>query len=600
MTFIKRFSFYLSEFKSKVFLVVTFHVLTAVFTVVSIPMIIPFFQLLFNNESQSSDTKAEASHLYSVESYINEWLLESDKQTVLLYVCCVIVVIFLLKNIFRYLAMYFMTPIRNGIIHKIRAEIYQKIQSVPISFYKENKKGNILSIVSNDVQEVEWSIVNTLEAFFKSPLIILGSIFFMLAISPSLTGFVLILLLITVFVIGGISRTLKRKSSMAQSSLGNLLSTVEETVYGFKVMKMYNSDDYFNSKFAIQNNDYKNTINRVLWRRDLSSPLSEFLGIVVVTVLLWFGSNQVFSEQLSPAVFFAFIFAFYQVIEPAKSFATAYYNVQKGLGALNRIDEFLNVKISLETHSEHLSSISFKSAIEFFDVSFKYENDPVLESINFKIGRGEKIAIIGPSGSGKTTLIDLLLRFYTVESGSILIDGNEINRFSITALRSLFGVVNQHPILFHDTILANIAMSNDYDIGRIKDAAKKADASTFIESLEDGYHTIIGSEGMKLSGGERQRLCLARAIYKDAQIVILDEATSSVDAETEFKIQNAMNQYLKDKTAIIIAHKLNTIQNADKIILLENGRIIDQGTHSELLAGAEAEHYQKIVELQTV
>ncbi len=602
MHFLKRFAVYLSAFKSKVVLVVLFHVLTAIFTVVSIPMIIPFFQILFSDQPIAVNVDTNQNIIASIEIYIQQLLVEQDKQTVLLYVCGAILVVFLFKNIFRYLAMFFMTPIRNGIIQQIRSQIYSKIQSLPLSFFKEQKKGNLLSIVSNDVQEVEWSIVNTLEAFFKSPLIIIGSIGFMLAISPKLSLFVLLLLVITIFIIGGISKTLKKKSSFAQTSLGNLLSQVEETIYGHKAMKMYEADEFFKTKFEEQNSSYKDIINRVLWRRDLSSPLSEFLGIAVVTVLLWVGSNQVFSEALSPAVFFAFIFAFYQVIEPAKSFATAYYNVQKGLGALDRIDLLLAAKVYPE-HQDHVISLSgFDEAIRFNKVSFRYGNTggKVLDEIDIEIKKGEKIALVGPSGSGKTTLTDLLLRFYIVESGSITIDGVDINNLSLTDLRSLFSVVNQHPILFHDTVIANIAMTDDYDLERVKEAAAKANASNFITKLSDGYDTVIGAEGMKLSGGERQRICLARAIYRDAAIVILDEATSSVDAQSEMYIQEALEEVLSDKTAIIIAHKLSTVQSADKIFVLEGGKILKAGTHTELLEGDTSDHYQKIVALQTV
>jgi len=602
MSFLKRFFKYLSAFRSKVILVVLFHMLTAVFTVVSIPMIIPFFQILFSGDSKEPISHEGHSFIDQLESFVQQNLLAYDKQTVLLYVCAAILLVFLLKNVFRYLAMYHMTPIRNGIIAKIRSEIYSKIQALPLSYFKDQKKGNLLSIVSNDVQEVEWSIVNTLEAFFKSPLIIIGSIIFMLAISPQLSLFVLVLLGLTIFLIGGISKTLKKKSNLAQSSLGSLLSHVEETIYGHKAMKMYEADTFFRSKFETQNNAYRNIINKVLWRRDLSSPVSEFLGIAVVTVLLWVGSNQVFSENLSPAVFFAFIFAFYQVIEPAKSFATAYYNVQKGLGALDRIDLLLAEHNDQDENGQGQIITSFDELISFKEVYFKYnETDQwAVEQIDLTIKKGETIAIVGPSGSGKTTLTDLLLRFYDVDKGSIAIDGVNISSINIGSLRSLFSVVNQHPILFHDTVIANIAMSDEYDLDRIKEAARRSHSAEFIDNLNQGYNTIIGSEGMKLSGGERQRICLARALYRDAPIVILDEATSSVDIESEHVIKEAMEQVMSEKTVIVIAHKLATIQNADRIIVMEAGKLLQEGSHDELLGSDTGDRYQKIVALQSV
>lgn len=563
-------------------------------------MIIPFFQILFENDPGQITTVADQGLIDRVELFIHHLLDTYSRSDVLLYVCLAIVCVFFLKNIFRYLAMFFMTPVRNGIIKNVRSEIYSKIQSLPLSYLKDTKKGNLLSVMSNDVQEVEWSIVNTLEAFFKSPLIIIGSILFMVTISPKLSLFVLLLLLITVFVIGGISRTLKKKSGQAQSNLGNLLSTVEETISGYKVVKLYDADQYFERRFEEQNNNYKNLLNRVLWRRDLSSPVSEFLGIVVVTILLWFGSNQVFEEQLSAAVFFAFIFAFYQVIEPAKSFATAYYNVQKGRGALDRIDNLLGITNNRNFKEKQMSNISFEQNISFADVSLKYDRDLVLHRIKLNIKKGERLAIVGPSGSGKTSLVDLLLGFYEAYSGTIEIDNIDITTLSVLQLRSLFSVVNQHPVLFHDTIEANIAMADEIDHDKMTRAAQLAKADVFIDKLASGYKTIVGSEGMKLSGGERQRICLARAIYRDAPIVILDEATSSIDVESEHFIQQAMDLFLKNKTAIIIAHKLHTIQHADRIIVLENGKIIQEGTHDQLLSGNSGKHYQKIVDLQTV
>ena len=600
MHFFRRFATYLHTFKSKVVLVIFFHVLTAIFTVVSIPMIIPFFQILFNDQPLASDLQSNGSMIGDIELYVQQNLMEHDKHTVLLYVCVTILLIFLLKNIFRYLAMYNLTPIRNGIIKKIRSQIYDKIQTLPLSYYKDQKRGNILSIVSNDVQEVERSIVNTLEAFFKSPFIIIGSIGFMITISPKLTLFVLLLLVITVFIIGGISSTLKKKSSLAQNSLGNLLSQVEETIYGYKAIKMYGADSFFRSKFEMQNQNYKDIIDRVLWRRDLSSPLSEFLGIAVMTVLLWVGANQVFSDALSPAVFFAFIFAFYQVIEPAKSFATAYYNVQKGLGALDRIDGMLSEESSSLSNVSGVTISRFEESIRFQNVSFRYETDWILQDLTFEIKKGETVAIVGASGSGKTTITDLLLKFYSPDKGDIHIDNQSIQGLNTEKLRSLFSVVNQHPILFHDTVIANIAMAEEVNDIAIKASATKAFAHEFITNLDNSYETIIGSEGMKLSGGERQRICLARALYRDAPIVILDEATSSVDAESEHYIQQAMDHILKDKTAIIIAHKIGTIKNADRIIVLKDGEIIQTGSHEELLKSKSADHYRKIVELQTV
>jgi subfamily B ATP-binding cassette protein MsbA len=492
-----------------------------------------------------------------------------------------------------------MAPVRNGIVRDIRQQLFDKILLLPLSYFSEERKGDLMSRISADVQEVEWSILNVLEAVFREPLIITGCLLYMLYESPSLTLFVFILILFTAVVIGGIGKSLKKSSSIVQEKLGNLVSIVEEALGGLRIIKGFNADNYQRNKFAKENNEYRWTLTRLLWRRDLSSPLSEFMGIGVVSILLWYGSRKVFSGELDPENFFTFLFAFYYVIEPAKSFSKAFFNIQKGIAAMTRVEKILDAESTIIEKDSPRTLNTFQSGISYQGVTFAYnqEEGPVLQDINLEIPKGKVIALVGASGAGKSTLVDLLPRFYDVQQGSILVDGHDIKYYSLKSLRAQMGIVSQEAILFNDTIYNNIVFGLEgITTEDVEHAAKIANAHDFIMATENGYQTNIGDRGNKLSGGQRQRITIARAILKNPPILILDEATSALDSESEKLVQEALLELMKKRTSIVIAHRLSTIQHADEIIVMKNGAIIERGTHQELLK--KAGEYQKLVELQ--
>ena len=595
---------YLRNYRLLVSLNVLSNVLTAVFTVVSIPLLIPFLEVLFERTYTHPDPASFGLSAEQIRSYFyyrfSLLIQEQGREYALSIICISIVVTFFLKNLFRYLSLFFMAPVRNGVIRDIRSQIFNKLLELPISYFSEEKKGDLISRITGDVQEVEWSILNVLESVFREPLIIVGSLGLMVYISPQLTIFVLLLIFFTAFVIGGIGKTLKKPSALVQHKLGILVSIVEEALSGLRIIKGFNAENYQNNKFQAENNDYRKTLTGLLWRRELSSPLSEFLGIGVVSVLLWYGSRQVFADGLAAETFLAFIYAFYSVIDPSKSLSKAYYNIQKGIAALNRVEHILDTQNPIHDPEAPLPAPVFSEAITYNKVNFYYRNadEPVLSDIDLHIPKGKVVALVGASGAGKSTLVDLLPRFYDVCSGSILIDGQDIRRYNLKDLRNLMGIVSQEAILFNDTIYNNIVFGlPNVTPADVEQAARIAHAHDFILATEKGYQTNIGDRGNKLSGGQRQRLTIARAILKNPPILILDEATSALDSESEKLVQEALVHLMKNRTSIIIAHRLSTIQHADEILVMKNGRIIERGTHRELLHNPSGE-YHKLVELQ--
>jgi subfamily B ATP-binding cassette protein MsbA len=589
----------IKSYKKLLALSIGSNILTALFTVISIPLVIPFFQILFGLESPVVQKPERLSDIAGQLKYLFSQLINNyDKETALLLVCGMIVAVFFLKNIFRYLALYFMAPLRTGVVRDLRNRLYKKYLDLPLAYYSNEKKGDLISRLGADVQEVEWSILHVVQVIFKAPLIIIGSILLMIYISPPLTIFVFVLLIFTALIIGTISRKLKKQSGEAQTMLGALISITEETIGSLRIIKGFNALIFQEDKFRAQNEEYRSKLTRIFWRKDLSSPLSEFLGITVVAVLLWYGSKLVFNSQLNPETFFAFIFAFYQVIEPSKSFSTAYYNIQKGTAALDRVEEVVNVDSAELDQKDAYSIQVFKDKIEISDLSFRYtEDDPwVLKNIDLEINKGEVIALVGASGSGKSTLIDLISRFYLPTDGKIKMDGKDISGAMILDYRRLIGLVTQDALLFHDTIKNNILFGAEFSQEKIENAARVANAHDFITQSPDGYDTIIGDKGMKLSGGQKQRLTLARAILRNPQILILDEATSALDAESESLVKQALDKVMQNRTVIVVAHRLSTIKNADKIVVLEDGRIVEIGNHESLM-GAQG-HYQKYADMQ--
>lgn len=596
---------YLGRYRALVAGNIVSNILTAVFTVLAIPLLSPFLSLLFSNDERAlmQEIPADASGI----SYANAWLnyrlsqmiLELGKEQALLYVIAAIISTFFLKNLFRYLSLFFMAPVRNGVVRDLRQQMFDKVLELPLSYFSEERKGDTLSRISADVQEVEGSILNVLESVFREPLIIVGALGYMLSVSPKLTAFVFGLLLFTGFIIGGIGRSLKRTSSIVQEKLGTIVAIVEEALGGMRIVKGFNAESYQQEKFARENNDYRRTLTQLLWRRDLSSPLSEFLGITVVAILLWYGSKLVFSGNMDAELFLTFIFAFYNVIDPAKSFSKAYYHIQKGVGAMERIEVILDAPNTIQEAPDAVAVSNFQTEIEYRNVGFAYKKgEAVLQDIDLHIGKGKVVALVGPSGAGKSTMVDLLPRFYDVTSGQILIDGQDIRQYRLKDLRSLMGIVSQEAILFNDTIYNNIVFGlENVQPADVERAARIAHAHDFIMATEAGYQTNIGDRGNKLSGGQKQRLTIARAILKNPPILILDEATSALDSESEKLVQAALVELMKNRTSIVIAHRLSTIQHADEIIVMKDGHIVERGSHQALLNNTAGE-YRKLVALQ--
>ena len=602
---IKKLWTYLKPYFGLVQLNILSNVLMAFFTVVSIPAIIPFLRVLFNLQEKVTVKPELSFSTSSILDYLNysfsQIIDRYGSSQALIYACLGIILIFLLKNLFRYLSLFFLAPVRNGVVFDLRRSLFSKLISLPLGFFTDERKGDMLTRMSSDISEVEFSIMSMLESFFREPIIIAGSILFMFYVSPSLTLFVFALILFTGFIIGGISRALKKKSLQAQNLLGTLMSIVEESLGGLRIIKAFNAEKFQEDRFNRENNQYRRLMNRILWRRDLASPLSEFLGIVVVAVLMWYGSRQVFNQTIGPETFIAFLFAFFNVINPAKAFSTAYYNLQKGRAALQRIEYILQTDNTIVENTHPRNINRFNTSVRYDQVYFRYHDQQpwVLDDISFTLHKGKTIALVGSSGSGKSTLADLLPRFYDINAGEIYLDDIPLKEYSIRDLRSLLGIVSQEAILFHDTIYNNIVFGKEgVTPEQVEQAARMANAHEFIMETEHGYQTVIGDRGTKLSGGQRQRITIARAFLSDPQILIFDEATSALDAESERLVQAAMETLLEDRTAIIIAHRLSTIQHVDEILVIKNGKIIERGNHQAL--STQQGEYVKFMQLQAI
>lgn len=593
--------YYLRPYKGPLVMNIVSNILMALCMVISIPIIIPFFQILFGRVTPSLEPVAfSINHIQAWLEYVFGQLVRTySQETALIIVCVTFVLIFLLKNIFRYLALVFMAQVRNGIVRDLRGAIYGKYMQLPLAFFTRGKKGDFLSRISTDVQEIEYSILNVMEALFKEPIVIIGSITFMLFTSLKLTLFVFVLILFTGFIVGRISRNLKRKSKVVQEQLSSLMIHVEESLNGMRIVQGFNAQDYQQGRFGKINNEYRKLLTRIMYRRDLSSPLSEVLGITIVAVLLWYGSLLVFKSEIKPETFFAFLYAFFNVIAPSKSFSSAYYNIQKGLAAVERVNEVLDNTEEIKQAPDSRPIHTFEKEITFDNVGFQYNanGEWALRNINLRIPKGQVIAIVGTSGSGKSTLSDLLPRFHDVTEGSISIDGTDIRQLNIKQLRSLMGIVNQDPVLFHDTLFNNIAFGNPTaTLDEVITVAKIAQIHDFIMNTPQQYNTIVGDRGSTLSGGERQRITLARALLANPPILILDEATASLDSKSERLVQDALSHVMEGRTSIVIAHRLSTIQYADQIIVLKDGHIAESGDHATLMQ--RQGEYAKFVGLQ--
>ena len=594
---------YIKEYKAQMAWYSLFITLSIVFSLFSLGMLTPFLDLIFGKSSLSSlpVTAINASSIKDIiYGFLQNNIAKYGKSYALGWICLFIIVAIFLKNLFLYLSYYFLAPIRNEVTRKYSKLLYNKILALPIGYFTEQRKGDILSRSSNDIAELENSVVGALEGLIKEPLNIIGILIFLFFISFKLTLFVFVLLPIAGFIVGRIGRSLKKQTNKAQVKWGEILSQMEETLTGLRIIKGFNAEQKVKKQFYGLIDDIFGIKNRISYRRDLASPISEFLGVTILSGVLWFGGNLVLNgDILSPGSFITYVALFSQIINPAKALSQAVYNVNRGTATLDRLNEILEAPVTVNDIADPMHLNEFKDSISFENVGFSYQDDSILHNINLTVKKGKLVALVGSSGAGKSTLADLVPRFHDVSEGQLLIDGINIKNYSLHSLRKQISIVTQEPILFNDTIAANIALGKpEATEDEIIAAAKIANAYDFIIKKEGGFNSTIGDRGSKLSGGERQRLTIARAVLKNPPILILDEATSALDTESEKLVQDAINNMMQNRTSIVIAHRLSTIRHADEIIVMQKGKIVERGNHETLLA--QNGYYQKLIEMQEV
>ncbi|MBN3034202.1 MAG: ABC transporter ATP-binding protein [Bacteroidales bacterium] len=591
---------------------ILFNILSVVFSLASFAFFIPVLDILFNKTAVVEKPEVTFSpgdlipidkdHLLEHFNWlISDMIRQNGQVQTLVYISLAILILFFLRNLFRYLAMFFLATIRNGVVQDIRNDLYQRVLILPLSYYSEQRKGDIMARMTADVQEIEWSIMTSLEMLFREPITILSYLLTLFLIQPTLTLFVLALLPVSGYLIGKIGKSLKRTSVKSQRKMGEILSVIEETITGLRIIKSFNAIPQAGEKFRKTNRDYTRLMIRLYRKRDLASPLSEFLGAAVLVIVVWFGGRMVLQPEsgLSGSVFIVYLAIFSQLIPPAKAVTQTLYNIQKGAASVERIRQVLDAEEVIVEKPDAKSIHEFRDQIEYRDVSFSYDGrGPVLKNIRLTISKGKTIAVVGPSGSGKSTLVDLLPRFYDCTGGELLIDGINVKDYIISEVRNLMGIVTQESILFNDTVFNNIAFGKpDATEEEVTEAARIANAHEFITKMDIGYLTPIGDRGVKLSGGQRQRLSIARAVLKNPPILIFDEATSALDTESERLVQDAIIKLLQNRTSVVIAHRLSTIQFADEIIVLREGKLAERGTHETLLEKGGL--YRKLYDLQT-
>ena len=601
---------FIPPYKKYVLLSFLFNLLSTLFSLFSFAAIIPVLQILFGLEKAetiyqawnwSDGMSAVVSALKNNFSYIVEQTIQSSgPSNALLYLGLFLVIMTALKTGTAYMGAFYMIPIRTGVVRDLRNQLYRKIISLPLGFFTAERKGDIISRMTSDVAEVEGSIMSSLEMVFKNPLIILIYLIVMFAMSWELTIFVLVLLPFSGWLIGKIGRSLKQSSNTGQEQTGDLLSQIEETLGGLRIVKAFNAEHKLEQRFSNLNEKIRKTFNKVQRRYSLAHPVSELMGTTVIAILLWFGGNLIVSNNstIGAAEFIYYIVIFYSIIAPAKDLSRATYSIQKGLASLDRVDKILLTENSILDSKNPEKLNSFNNEIEFKDVSFRYQTDWVLKNINLKVKRGTTVALVGQSGSGKSTMVDLVPRYYDPEIGEILIDGIDIRKILKVDIRALMGNVNQEAILFNDTFFNNISFGvENASLDQVIEAAKIANAHEFIMATEEGYQTSIGDRGGKLSGGQRQRISIARAILKNPPILILDEATSALDTESEKMVQQALENLMLNRTTLVVAHRLSTIKRADEICVLHEGQIVERGKHEDLI---ELDgYYKRLVDMQS-
>ncbi len=589
---------YLGAYKKSIVLYFFFILLSIVFSIVSMGMLMPFLQLIFTGESMVN--KSGNPVIQFINEILSESLVTQGKEKTLGIICVMVMGFIILKNLFLYLSLVVLNPVKNKVVNRLREELYDKMLSLPVGYFNEKRKGDLMSRMSNDVNEVEGSVVGAFEGWIRDPMTIIVTLFVLFFISPQLTLFILFLIPVLGLVIGRISKSLKKHSREVAHKQGETFSIVDETLGGLRVIKAFNIEKLLRQKFFKTNEELLKAKNNIVYRRDLASPLSEVMGVLLVILILYYGGRLVLREQLLEAsVFLGFIAIFYTIINPAKSLSTSFSNLRKGGAAIGRIEEILQTKITVEDNPQGIQLKKFTDKIEFRNVSFAFDDAVILDNINLVIEKGKTVALVGSSGAGKSTLADLVPRFHDVTSGEVLIDGINIKEYSLQSVREQMSIVTQEPILFNDTIANNIALGQPAALReQITEAARIANALDFIMIKEGGFDSNIGDRGTKLSGGEKQRLTIARAVLKNPPILILDEATSSLDTESERLVQDAINNMMQNRTSIVIAHRLSTIRHADEIIVLQKGRIVERGNHEQLLAANG--FYKKLVEMQEV
>lgn len=605
MNYFKKILRFAAPYKKYAFLNIFFNLLYALFSALSFAALIPMLDVLFKQTEQVY-TKPTYEGIGSIKEYVQDYLSyrltsfsDADEMQALILVIGLVLILFFLKNIFNYLAMYFITFLRNGVLKDIRNRMYEKITDLPISFYSEKRKGDVIARITSDVLEIQHSFLSILELLVREPLTILFTIGVMFFISVKLTLFVFIFIPLAGMIISRIGKSLKKKSDRVQKEQGEFLSIVEETLGGLRVIKAFNAESRFYKVFSASTERFFHFSNKLLNRQNLASPTGEFLGIVVIGVLLWFGGKMVLVDKtLDASSFIAYMGLAYNILTPAKAISKASYGVKKGNAAAERVLQILETENPIKESDNPVQVKDFTSSLTLNNIAFKYEDDWVLENFTLELPKGKTVALVGQSGSGKSTVANLVTRFYDVDQGEITIDGTDIRRLSKRSLRGLMGLVTQESILFNDSVRNNIALGKeDASDEEIIEAAKIANAHDFITQLPKGYDTNIGDSGNKLSGGQKQRLSIARAVLKNPPIMILDEATSALDTESERLVQEALEKLMQNRTSLVIAHRLSTIQKADSIVVMEKGKILETGTHEVLLKQKGV--YYKLVAMQS-
>ena len=597
---------YLKPYKWSAVRNIIYNILSAFFALVSFTLVIPFLKILFDRVPTEVNPGAfhlSANYLSAFgKYYLSDLIVRHGQSGALIMVVIVVIVASLFKNGFIFLAYNSMAFIRASTVRDLRRNLYHKFLSLPLSFFTEARKGDVMTRISNDVQEIEVSVMASLNIFFKDPMYILIYVVYLFVSSFELTLFALALLPVSGWLIGLASRTLRSSAFMSQQYLGKLLSVVEETLTGLRIVKGFNAEEKMKGQFAETNNIYSKVFKRVIRKAYLATPLSEVLGTIVVMILLYVGGNMALqkSGNMSPDNLIAYLIVFSQIIPPAKSITTGWFAIQKGMASIDRVDLILNAEEKIVEKENAVAINVFNESIEFRGVWFAYNSEPVLRDINLKIKKGQTVAIVGKSGAGKSTLADLLPRFMDVDQGSILIDGLDIRDLKIRNLRYLMGIVSQQPLLFNTSFRQNIAFGVDkYEMTQIEYAARIANAHEFIIENEEGYESLVGESGNKLSGGQRQRISIARAIMANPPILILDEATSALDTESERLVQDAIIKLMQNRTSVVIAHRLSTILHADLIVVMDEGRIVETGTHAELMEKPDG-FYKKLHSFQAI